>query len=457
MAEAQEWLDWLEDNQGSEEYSKVQQAFLIKQSKNPNFRAQVQKIYDRELGIEELASGIEALEAQRRTPSRALQAVEDPISTTDPTPTTELEPEPEPEEVTAKPRERIDDGGSDFLRGLAYGKDYGDLLFGSALEGVGKKLGIESLVDYGLEIQRSNQTELDKVQGALLTLDDVEGVGSFIDWAQQTIGQTLPLTATSIGTALLGTAAAPAGIPAGIAGLTTAALSQIPFFYGGNREAQKEAIEQGLRTEMSEGAAFFTAIPQSAFDVIAEKFQLRGATDLLGNLIKRDGGIFTRGIKNLGKGTVSEVPTEMGQLLLEKVQAGQSITSDEAIDEFIETAAAAAVVGESLGVTTGALGLDRSRYEAGIDELAKDREKARKITDADVDEELETDLEDDFVISDEEVAARLKKEKEEDKAAANVTDEDIAQVTDEKGVEDTVAEGQEGPKREVERTDAKKV
>ena len=176
MAEAQEWLDWLEDNQGSEEYSKVQQAFLIKQSKNPNFRAQVQKIYDRELGIEELASGIEALEAQRRTPSRALQAVEDPISTTDPTPTTELEPEPEPEEVTAKPRERIDDGGSDFLRGLAYGKDYGDLLFGSALEGVGKKLGIESLVDYGLEIQRSNQTELDKVQGALLTLDDVEGV-----------------------------------------------------------------------------------------------------------------------------------------------------------------------------------------------------------------------------------------------------------------------------------------
>ena len=60
MAEAQEWLDWLEDNQGSEEYSKVQQAFLIKQSKTPNFRAQVQKIYDRELGIEELASGIEA-------------------------------------------------------------------------------------------------------------------------------------------------------------------------------------------------------------------------------------------------------------------------------------------------------------------------------------------------------------------------------------------------------------
>ena len=219
MAEAQEWLDWLEDNQGSEEYSKVQQAFLIKQSKNPNFRTQVQKIYDRELGIEELASGIEALEAQRRTPSRALQAVEDPISTTDPTPTTELEPEPEPEpeEVTAKPRERIDDGGSDFLRGLGYGKDYGDLLFGSALEGVGKKLGIESLVDYGLEIQQSNQTELDKVQGALLTLDDVEGVGSFIDWAQQTIGQTLPLTATSIGAALLGTATAPAGVSAGIA------------------------------------------------------------------------------------------------------------------------------------------------------------------------------------------------------------------------------------------------
>ena len=64
---------------------------------------------------------------------------------------------------------------------------------------------------------------------------------------------------------------------------------------------------------MSEGSAFLTAIPQSAFDALAEKFQLRGATDILNRLIKKDGSLLTRGFKNLGKGIVSEVPTEVGQ------------------------------------------------------------------------------------------------------------------------------------------------
>ena len=464
MSEAEQWLDWLENNEDSPDFNEVSTAFLRKRAGDREFANEVNAI----LGEPEP-------EPERR-PRRRPEIVPDP--------------DPEPEARTqasvvqpfgTQPTERLEeltlastpaslpatdeDEGSDFLRGVGSGKDYGDLLFGSALEGAGKKLGIQSLVDYGLEIQQSNQTELDKIQGAMLTLDDVDDAGSFIDWAQQTVGQTLPLTATSITAAILGAKAAPIlGISAGIAGLAAAAGSQIPFFYGGNREAQKEAISQGLRTEMNEGAALLTAIPQATLDVFAEKLQLRGAADILGNLIKRDGGLLTRigkgAVGSLGKGVVSEVPTEVGQLVLEKVQAGglQSLTSDEFVDEVIETAAAAAVVGESIGVTTGALGLDRSRYEAGIDEdarLARMSEEERNLLDDEIEEDM---LADDAVdaASEEEIDAererqraeeKERKEAEETKAAAEITDEDIAQVTDKEvtgeEVKSTVKEGQE--------------
>ena len=133
---------------------------------------------------------------------------------------------------------------------------------------------------------------------------------------------------------------------------------------------------------------------------------------------------------------MSEVPTEVGQLVLEKVQAGglQSLNSDEFVDEVIETAAAAALVGESIGVTTGALGLDRSRYEAGIDEdarLARMSEEERNLLDAEIEEDM---LDEDAVdtASQKEIDAereRQRAEEKEQKAAAKITDEQLAEVT----------------------------
>ena len=471
MSEAEQWLDWLENNEDSPDFNEVSTAFLRKRAGDREFANEVNAIL-----------GEPKPEPERR-PRRRPEIVPDPepeartqASVVQPfgtQPTERLE-EPTLTSTPASLPATDEDELNAFERGLKSGKDYGDLQIGSALEGAGKKLGIQSLVDYGLEIQQFNQTELDKIQGAMLTLDDVNDAGSFGSWVAQTVGQTLPLTATSIGAAFLGAKAAPVlGISAGIAGLATAAGSQIPFFYGGNREAQKEAISQGLRTEMSEGAAFLTAIPQSAFDAFAEKLQLRGAADILGRLIKKDGGLFTRGIKSIGKGTVSEVPTELGQLVLEKVQAGQSLTSDEFVDEVIETAAAAALIGESIGVTTGALGLDRSRYEAGIDEdarLARMSEEERNLLDDEIEEDmLAEDAAD--AASGEEIDAererqraeeKERKEAEETKVAAEITDEQVAQVTGEEvaggeGIEGTVTESGKGPEGEAERTDDQEV
>ena len=63
-----------------------------------------------------------------------------------------------------------------------------------------------------------------------------------------------------------------AGIGGAVGGFVGAAGSMLPFFYGGNRERQKEAIERGYRTEIDEGAALLTAIPQASLDAILNAF-----------------------------------------------------------------------------------------------------------------------------------------------------------------------------------------
>ena len=70
--------------------------------------------------------------------------------------------------------------------------------------------------------------------------------------------------------------------------------ANLPFFYGSNREAQKEEVAAGNRVEVSEGAAALTAIPHSILDIIADRFLVGGFT---GKLIN-GGGLFTRGIKS---------------------------------------------------------------------------------------------------------------------------------------------------------------
>ena len=129
-----------------------------------------------------------------------------------------------------------------------------------------------------------------------------------------------------------------AGLGIGAAG---AAVSQIPLFYGWNREDQKEAVKQGIIPEVSEGAAFLTAIPQAALEGIADKLLPGG-----GKFITKAGaGLFTRLAAGAGTGIVTEVPTEGGQQVLSRLQAGRSLSDDEAMSEYLDAA-----VGASWGI-----------------------------------------------------------------------------------------------------------
>ena len=74
--------------------------------------------------------------------------------------------------------------------------------------------------------------------------------------------------------------------------------------------------------------------------------------------------MFSRLAKGTAFGAGAEVPTEVGQQVLERLQAGQSITSDDAVKEYIEVAVAAGLVGGTVRGATGVLGGDVKKKEA---------------------------------------------------------------------------------------------
>jgi hypothetical protein len=268
--------------------------------------------------------------------------------------------------------------------GFSRAVDDAGLSIGSMQEGLGSLFDSDYLRQAGAERIAANEAQLAEAPEAM-SYEDVEDLDSFGEYAGEVLGGTTPLTATSIlGGALAGATvgaftAGPLGAVGGFTvGAIGGALSQIPFFYGSHRERQKEAIERGTRVEISEGAAFLSAIGAASLDSIAERLQITKMFPT--QKLLRNGGFFTRAVKGavIG-GVVTEVPTEMGQALIERAQAGLDIASQEATDEYFEVAVAAGLVGGTIGGTAAAAspdnsGVDETRrvLEARIDELVAD-------------------------------------------------------------------------------------
>ena len=140
MSEAEQWLDWLENNEDSPDFNEVSTAFLRKRAGDREFANEVNVIL-----------GEPKPEPERR-PRRRPEIVPDPepeartqASVVQPfgtQPTERLE-EPTLTSTPASLPATDEDELNAFERGLKSGKDYGDLQIGSALEGAGKKLGIQ--------------------------------------------------------------------------------------------------------------------------------------------------------------------------------------------------------------------------------------------------------------------------------------------------------------------------
>ena len=275
------------------------------------------------------------------------------------------------------------DDGNLFTSNIGRGIDTIQQMYGSAVEGVGESTGLDFLKNYGASVVENNRKELEASQSKARQLDDIKDVGSFFDYAGATLGSQVP----QLGSTLAGSAAgAKIGAMAGPGGIAVGAIigglaANLPFFYGSNREAQKEEVEAGNRIEISEGAAALTAIPQSVLDLIADRFLVGGFT---GKLIN-GGGLFTRGIKSgikeigkrgavgAGKGIITEVPTEIGQQVLERLQAGKNLTNKEAMDEYKEVAAAAALIGGTVSSTGTIVSGSKDKKLTKDEELNRDQ------------------------------------------------------------------------------------
>ncbi|MDA7623036.1 hypothetical protein N8645_00725, partial [bacterium] len=283
-----------------------------------------------------------------------------------------------PDQLQALANEKRFEGlkreGNLVTRNLAIGVDtiqqYG---FGSTLEGIGKSFDLKTLEEIGANIveEQKGQKE-DRLRFAPKS----EG---FVPYVTEMAAQSAPISAVglaggaagaklgmAIGTAI--TPGAGTAIGGAVGGFVGAAGAMLPFFYGGNRERQKEAIERGYRTEVDEGAALLTAIPQASLDSILNMFVVsKVGKAFVPAAIQKGGGIFTRVAKGTTTGVLTETPTELGQQVLERYQAGLPMNTPEAIEEYKAAAAGGAILGGILG--GGSASISRStNVETDVEE-----------------------------------------------------------------------------------------
>ncbi len=250
------------------------------------------------------------------------------------------------------------DPGTKIGSSIAQGIDTLQQSYGSSIEGLGNILDAESLKQIGGDIVLKNQAEIDaRLFRESQAPTDKTQVTKALDYVAELAGQSAPQMATSVGGAaiggaigLLGGPLAPFTVPAGA--FLGGFISNVPYFYGSNRERQKESIERGYKLEVDEGAAMLAAIPQASLDSIIAAI---GAKFIATPAMKIGGGVFTKVAAGSTVGSLTEIPTEIGQTVLERQQAGLPLSDDEAIKEYIDAGVGGAVLGGLFGGAGGAV------------------------------------------------------------------------------------------------------
>jgi DNA-binding Lrp family transcriptional regulator len=205
--------------------------------------------------------------------------------------------------------------------------------------------------------------------------------GELVRQVPLAIAEQLPNLATMYAGAKLGAKAPIPGaygklIGAGLGALAPSALQQ----FGSNVERQAaEQTEAGQPINISRGKAAAAAAPQAALDVAAsfiplggkvagkvfgpevEKLLMRGGTEAAEKLAKES---FAKTLgKGLAVGAAAEIPTEITQQMLERAQAGLSLTSPDALKEYGETAYQ---VGLLAPIGGAGRFIDKSSAQAGV-------------------------------------------------------------------------------------------
>lgn len=188
------------------------------------------------------------------------------------------------------------------------------------------------------------------------------------------VAEQAPNLAATLGSARLGAMAGSTFGPAGtvIGGLGGAFLPSLVQQAGSNLERQAQEGKP-----ISGAAAYEAAVPQAGLDVFTDKVMF---SRLMGLPVKQLGraeadAVVAKSLKRTlaegtAKGAIAEVPTEVAQQMLERYQAGLSLTDDAARKEYADTAYQVALLGP-----LGAIGSVQERGAAkqviAQDEAAK--------------------------------------------------------------------------------------
>ena len=200
------------------------------------------------------------------------------------------------------------------------------------------------------------QVSLEKVKKAYEERGLLPAAGEAISQVPAALAEQAPNMAATIAGARTGAALGSLfGIPGKAIGAGLgAAVPSLAQMFGSNIERQaSEQQTAGKPVEINRGAAALAAVPQAALDVAGQYIPLGSklVSKLIGipeaALVSKSAGqvqkladekLYATLAKGLGTGVMAEVPTEVAQQMLERAQAGLSLTSPDALKEYGETA-----------------------------------------------------------------------------------------------------------------------
>lgn len=204
--------------------------------------------------------------------------------------------------------------------------------------------------------------------------------------------------------AAAGSVAGPVGtlIGGGIGAFTPALIQA--FGSGVERQAVEQQ-QAGKPLAIDTGAAALAAVPSAALDVAATYIPLgrtivgkvlgpqvdallkKGMTEGAEQLAKES--LLKVAAKGVGVGVAAEVPTEITQQMLERLQAGLPITGDEAYKEYVDTAYQAGLLAPiGAGGRLADRGAARQEVERTQQAAAAEEFKARQAAETQAAEEL---------------------------------------------------------------------
>ena len=211
-----------------------------------------------------------------------------------------------------------------------------------------------------IEAERKSGVDLEKIKDLWNAGNYGSSALEYVKQAPYAIAGQIPQLASAAGGASLGARlGALGGLPgslagAGIGALAGQALSSYLPIAGSNIESQAEAQQkQGQPVDINRLAAYGTAVPQVGLEVISQRLLL--GNKMLGKafgfteeqLAKKSVAeleklaaekLYATVGKGVLKGGLAEIPTEVTQTMLERAQAGLSITDAEARTAYGDTA-----------------------------------------------------------------------------------------------------------------------